>query len=97
MEGKVAVSVTAKDIEKARRLLKSGKRMRSRNCPVALALRRTLGVPVSVSLDEFGPLKTREFVNYRLPRTAVNFIYSFDDGREVKPFKFSFVNKMTGK
>lgn len=57
------------------------------NCPVALALHRTLGTPVEVGARSFG-IRGQNFEGM-LPESTVQFIRQFDEGKPVSPFTFT--------
>lgn len=79
---KVGVIVTQNHI-------KRGRRNNSNYCPIALALKETLGLKtVSVSDGvRFGG--GYEGLRVRLPLKARKFIEAFDDKKLVKPFSFT--------
>jgi|SRR5690349_9049114 len=89
----VIVRVTEQDV-------KQGKRWKCGSCPLALALRRTLGYAVKVAVDSniilIKHLNTYWICN-NTPSLIRNFIYRFDTGYEVSyilklPIKLKFNN-----
>jgi hypothetical protein len=81
------VSVTKTDIKK-------GCRYKSRNCPVARAMERAIGRPVSVySGGGFAFLHKRTLKKlgkeHQVSGVVGDFILDFDRGLEVEPFKFT--------
>ena len=54
-------------------------------CPIALAIRERSGKSVSVRAYDVS-VGDDEYV---LPETASNFIFAFDSGKAVRPFKFT--------
>lgn len=89
------VTVTQRDIDKASRILNcpNPDPLRSCNCPVAQAIKRQQKKKVIVSgiwmrilcgKDAYDKSK-----HYSLPQKARDFILSFDNNQEVKPFRFS--------
>lgn len=70
------VTVTSEDIV-------NGARRLSDKCPVARALTRAFGAPVSVGYATYGGV-----VSGILPDEAMAFIKAFDNLLPVKPFEF---------
>lgn len=61
-------------------------------CPLASAIRRKLGL-CSVG-NRFAQLLSYDTpLPVRLPEAARNFVWSFDKGKTVKPFKFFLYHK----
>lgn len=82
MKIKTKIEVTKKDI-------KGGKRGDGYSCPIALAVRRTLGINI-ISVDNISvdfPFEGKGF-SAEIPTKVQRFIDSFDDGQDVKPFSF---------
>ena len=67
--------------------IKNGTKSSAARCPIALAIRDTVGpalkVYVSIHSYEIGPVKERP-----LPIEAREFIRKYDKGFDVKPFDF---------
>ena len=79
---KVKVNVTQNHIQR-------GRRSNSNYCPIALALKETLGLK-TVSVSDgvlFGGGYER--LRVQLPLHARKFIRAFDDKKAVKPFSFT--------
>lgn len=56
------------------------------NCPVALAVRRTFGLP-------YGDVEVNDVIaagnqEYETPCEVIEFICQFDEGQPVEPFEF---------
>lgn len=79
----ILVDVTAEDIA-------HGEREDCTKCPIARALRRHKGFEKAYVNDQYVEIdhENRHENLYRLPQEAVDFIRNFDDGKEVRPFKF---------
>ena len=82
----IMVSVTTDDIAK-------GKRLSTRCCPVALAIRRSLRKRVTVGVDSAAIYRKRVaddniIATAKFPAEVTRFIYDFDDKRVVQPFDF---------
>jgi len=56
------------------------------SCPIALAIKRTLGCAASVG-DNY--IRIAEHGTYETPAVARSFIYAFDRGADVQPFSFT--------
>jgi len=83
---KIKIEVTEKDIEKAKKFLKTGKIGIANNCPVALALKRaTNNQSLWVCCDSYCPAPATLI---RLPKKVSDFIEKFDALLPVKPFSF---------
>lgn len=63
----------------------------SHNCPVALAIRRR--TPKSIRVEVTGPAAYLNGVRCVLTDRVRHFIKSYDSGKTVKPFYFSFTPK----
>lgn len=72
------IEVTQEDIDKGERGSCSG-------CPVALAMKRALGVQTLLVEDDAAWTNMEE---YLLPDPVPDFIGDFDTGEPVKPFTF---------
>jgi len=84
MSKKITVTVTANDIKASKKALKSGE-WRTTCCPVAQALRRRwpdAGVGTTNFTKGSGLYQS-------LPKKAMDFIYDYDQGVAVKPFRFT--------
>lgn len=73
------INVTQKDID-------NGIKTDCRNCPVVLAIKRTLGI-------DYGLVDGFSFINYfgrcyPLPANVRAFVDGFDGGYDVTPFEF---------
>ena len=81
---KKTITVTAKDIQKAAKLI-AADGMRTQCCPIALAARRVFRKPVRVSYEAIAVADHKYFY---LPSQAAKFIDNFDNGLDVEPFSF---------
>lgn len=74
--------------------IKTGRKYNPNRCPVAKAIRRTVGksnlysTMVFISSVEM-VFKNKTFFELILPKKVEDFINSFDRGLKVKPFSFS--------
>lgn len=85
----VSVSVTARDISRAKKLIATPGKRRTRFCPVSLALKRACRTQdVSSGATEFH-VRGACFVS---PLSVSEFIHRFDAGRTVEPFSFTLPN-----
>ncbi len=82
MKKTVTICVTKGDIA-------SGIRSNDEECPVAIAARRRLKMPVHVTCNRliFDLPKTGQFAN-DLPENVRDAIERYDDGKGMKPFRF---------
>lgn len=82
---KIIVNITKADIE-------NGIKLTSKYCPIALAAKRAFKSPLISVLSLTGIIKsypTRKSHYYELPNKATDFIWDFDRGHDVKPFRFT--------
>jgi len=84
------ISITQKDINRAKKLLQSGKSFTyANNCPIALAVKRKTHKRVSVFPAKIQVWRDwEEATYYFLPEKAQKFITAFDCRYPVKPFTF---------
>lgn len=84
----LVISVTQKDIDKARTI----KGFRSQTCPIALAIKRRCLPDVVVSVTHinvgFTYSLTSDTYRVALPEIALAFVYFFDAGITTKPIRF---------
>ena len=89
---KTLIRVKQEHINEAkRRMLSSQPFSKSRNCPIALALKERFnseGVIVGTDSYSLG-----DGCYFDLPKSCQNFIFRFDNNRSVKPFNFFFISK----
>ena len=71
-------TITQEDINK-------GDKASPTNCAVAIALSRTLGIPIAVSNTKFYGV---EKDGHPLAQAVQTWIWSFDKGRHVEPISF---------
>lgn len=82
VSGKYLIIVTEDDI-------KQGTKKLVTKCPIALAAKRVLLEPVSVTYTHLEIGRGSKALLRYLPKKASTFVDKFDDGKPVKPFKFS--------
>lgn len=90
-EGRLHISVTAKDIVRARAHEPTLTNARF-TCPIAQALVRMGHEKVMVYTSWVAIFPPRATARYaKIPERARDFIFEFDSGRPVEPFEFDIV------
>lgn len=82
------------------RAINNGLRGDPDNCPLALAIRESVGYITTVGetiCTLWNDDKTTRIGFYHLPEKAVEFRKRFDRGDKVKPFTFQLANKITAR
>ncbi len=77
------VTVTNKDIA-------YGCKSNESNCPIARAVNKALGIPITYGAVEVGiwDIHIMGAGSFKTSRSAKRFIQKFDSGKKVKPFTF---------
>lgn len=84
----IEINVTQYDIRKARKDISINK-LSSKHCPIARALRKSIGKNKNISAC-CGIFYIDNFI-YKYPKIIIDFISAFDNKEVVKPFKEKFV------
>lgn len=82
----MTIHVTQEDIDEGQ--ITNGSVSRACACPIARALSRALGVPITVGFLEYRKTSEPTGPFHYLPDAAKHFIWDADDKKPVEPFTF---------